>query len=69
MVQLIDFINSLETVQQNHRRSILAKFGRMKEKLDELSVKPEKGRRKDLRRIEQAIRSMMKLAFSKNANG
>ena len=69
IVQLIDFINSIETVQSNHRRSILAKFEQMKETLDDLSVKPEKGRRKDLRRIEQAIRSMMKLAFSKNANG
>jgi hypothetical protein len=69
LVQLIDFINSIESVQQNHRRSILAKFEQMKETLDDLSLKPEKGRRKDLRRIEQAIRSMMKLAFSKNANG
>lgn len=69
LVQLIDFINSIETVQRNHRRQILSKFERMKEMLGELRVKPEKGRRKDLRRIEQAIRSMMKLAFSKNANG
>ena len=69
LVQLMDFINSIEKVQRNHRRQILAKFASMKEMLDNLKVKPEKGRRKDLRRIEQAIRSMMKLAFSKNANG
>jgi hypothetical protein len=36
----------------------------MKETLDSLNVKPEKGRRKDLRRIEQAVRSMRKIAFS-----
>jgi hypothetical protein len=69
LVQLIDFINSIENVQRNHRRQIIAKFERMHELLTDLRVKPEKGRRKDLRRIEQAIRSMMKLAFSKNANG
>jgi hypothetical protein len=69
LVQLIDFTNSIETVQSNHRRQILSKFELMKKTLDDLSLKPEKGRRKDLRRIEQAIRSMMKLAFSKNANG
>src|SRR5688572_13134848 len=68
LVQLIDFINSFETVPRNHRRQILSKFEHMKEMLGALNVKPEKGRRKDLRRIEQAIRSMMKLAFSKNAN-
>jgi len=33
----------------------------MKATLDAINVKPEKGRRKDLRRIEQAIRSMRKL--------
>jgi len=36
----------------------------MKETINELNVKPEKGRRKDLRRIEQAIRSMRKIALS-----
>ena len=43
-------------------------FARMKKTLEEISVRPEKGRRKDLRKIEQAIRSMKKLAFNKNAN-
>jgi hypothetical protein len=36
----------------------------MKETLDAINLKPEKGRRKDLRRIEQAIRSMKKLTLS-----
>jgi hypothetical protein len=34
----------------------------MKEKLDAINLKPEKGRRKDLRRIEQAVRAMRKIA-------
>jgi hypothetical protein len=33
----------------------------MKETLDEINLKPEKGRRKDLRRIERAVRSMTKI--------
>jgi hypothetical protein len=33
----------------------------MKEKLDGINLKPEKGRRKDLRRIENAVRSMRKI--------
>jgi len=37
----------------------------MKSTLDAINVKPEKGRRKDLRRIEQAIRSMRKLISEK----
>jgi hypothetical protein len=36
----------------------------MKETLDAINLKPEKGRRKDLRRIEEAIRSMRKLTLS-----
>jgi hypothetical protein len=36
----------------------------MKTTLDAISVKPEKGRRKDLRRIEQAVRSMKKLILA-----
>ncbi len=69
IVQLIDFINAAESTSPNHRRQLGARFVRMKETLDAISVKPEKGRRKDLRRIEQAIRSMTKHAFTKNAKG
>jgi hypothetical protein len=36
----------------------------MKETIEEINLKPEKGRRKDLRRIEQAVRSMRKIALS-----
>jgi hypothetical protein len=45
-------------------RSANTILSRMKQALDEISVKPEKGRRKDLRRIEQAVRSMRKIALS-----
>jgi len=63
MVQLIDFIN------RPSGRVTRAKYARMKKMLDQIHVRPEKGRRKDLRRVEDAIRSMMKVAFVKNANG
>jgi hypothetical protein len=36
----------------------------IKEKLDGMTLKPEKGRRKDLRKIEQVVRSMQKIVFS-----
>jgi hypothetical protein len=36
----------------------------MKEALDGITLKPEKGRRKDLRKIEQVVRSMSKIAFA-----
>jgi hypothetical protein len=36
----------------------------MKETLEGINVKPEKGRRKDLRKIEDAVRSMRRIAFS-----
>src|SRR5689334_19194713 len=63
MVQLIDFIS------RSRGRVPRAKYARMKKVLDAIHVRPEKGRRKDLRRVEDAIRSMMKVAFAKNANG
>lgn len=68
MVQLIDFIDANGTDDPKTRRRLTATFNRMKETLDGITVKPEKGRRKDLRRIEQAVGSMMKIAFKKNAN-
>jgi len=39
----------------------------MKATLDAINLKPEKGRRKDLRRIEQAVRSMRKLVANRKA--
>ncbi|HEX4999883.1 MAG TPA: hypothetical protein VFY29_16805 [Terriglobia bacterium] len=59
MVQLMDFVqvSAAEPVKGRRRTEALA---RMKKALDALDVKPDKGRRKDLRRIERAISSMMK---------
>ena len=62
MVQLIDCISDPSN------RQLRSKYARMKKTLDQIHVRPEKGRRKDLRRIEQAIRALMKLAFNKSAN-
>src|SRR5262245_15363205 len=66
IVQLIDFLNDHQTPpgKPKNSRSTNAAFSRMKETLDGISVKPEKGRRKDLRRIEQAVRSMRKMVSS-----
>jgi hypothetical protein len=36
----------------------------MKEQLDGINVKPEKGRRKDLRKIEDVVKSLRKIAFT-----
>ena len=62
MVQLIDRIGDPSN------RELRSQYALMKKTLDQIRVRPEKGRRKDLRRIEQAVRSLMKLAFNKNAN-
>ena len=66
IVQLIEFLNESQS-QPNSTKNSRAEnllLSRMKETLDEISLKPEKGRRKDLRRIEQAVRSMKKIAFA-----
>jgi hypothetical protein len=57
IVQLIDFVNDEKPIQ----RTVLLQ---MKDKLDAMNLKPEKGRRKDLRRIENVVRSMRKIASS-----
>jgi hypothetical protein len=63
-VQLIDFLNENQTAEKGgNSRSANTVLSRLKETIDNISVKPEKGRRKDLRRIEQAIRSMRKIAL------
>src|SRR2546425_605225 len=65
IVQLIDFLNENQTaVKGKVPRSTNPILLRMKETLDAINLKPEKGRRKDLRRIEQAVRSMRKIALS-----
>jgi hypothetical protein len=60
IVQLIDFLNEKQDANSK-RRSPSPTLAQMKATLDEISLKPEKGRRKDLRRIERAVRSMTKI--------
>jgi hypothetical protein len=65
IVQLIDFLNDNQApAKTKNSRSANATLSRMKETLDAINLKPEKGRRKDLRRIEQAVRSMRKIVGS-----
>jgi hypothetical protein len=61
-VQLIEFLN--ENQEPDKSRAVNPLLAQMKETLDAINLKPEKGRRKDLRRIEQAVQSMRKLALS-----
>src|SRR5262245_57273715 len=65
IVQLIDFLSDNHTTGNGNPKSSRANpiLSRMKETLDGINLKPEKGRRKDLRRIEQAVRSMRKIAL------
>jgi hypothetical protein len=58
MVQLMDIVNAAGP----------AHLKDMKDVLDEINLKPEKGRLKDLRRIEEGIRSMVKAATAGKAN-
>ena len=64
IVQLIDFLNEKEAPKTKSTRKIDPVFLQMKEKLDSINLKPEKGRRKDLRRIEDTVRALRKLAFA-----
>src|ERR1051326_8389600 len=66
IVQLIEFLNESQNQTPGSRNSRGSKLllSRMKETLDAINLKPEKGRRKDLRKIEDAVRSMRKIAFS-----
>ena len=66
IVQIIEFLNENNTTGTAKKsRSVNPILAQMKTTLDAINVKPEKGRRKDLRRIEQAIRSMRKLISEK----
>ncbi len=71
IVQLIEFLNENQNQTPGSRNSRGANmvFSRMKETLEAINLKPEKGRRKDLRRIEDAVRSMRKIAFSGRKDG
>src|SRR5215475_5249484 len=65
IVQLIDVLSDNQTTATTkNSRGANSILSQLKETLDEINVKPEKGRRKDLRRIEEAIRSMRKIALS-----
>jgi hypothetical protein len=64
IVQLIEFLNENESGTAKKSRTANPVLVQMKETLDSINVKPEKGRRKDLRKIEQAVRAMRKIAFS-----
>ena len=64
IVQLIEFLNEKQDGRSKQARSLNPALAQMKETLDAMNLKPEKGRRKDLRRIEQAVRSMTKIASS-----
>ena len=65
IVQLIDFLSEGQNHAGRRKSSRAANLIllRMRKTLEEITVKPEKGRRKDLRRIEQAVRSMRQIAF------
>ena len=65
IVQIIEFLNESNTGTARKSRSVNPILAQMKTTLDAINVKPEKGRRKDLRRIEQAVRSMKKLVSEK----
>ena len=65
IVELIEFLDDSQNSNSGkNARSANAVFSQMKDAVDRMNLKPEKGRRKDLRRIEQAVRSMRKIAFS-----
>ena len=65
IVELIEFLNdSQDSTSGKNSRAANAVLTRMKDTIEEINVKPEKGRRKDLRKIEDAVRSMRKIAFS-----
>ena len=71
IVQLIEFLNENQNQTPGGRNSRGANMivSRMKETLEAINLKPEKGRRKDLRKIEDAVRSMRKIAFSGRKDG
>jgi len=64
IVQLIDFLNEKPVSNSKNNRKTDPVFVLMKDRLDGINLKPEKGRRKDLKRIEEAVRSMRKIAFT-----
>src|SRR5438128_9045267 len=68
IVQLIDFLNEKQLARTKNPGNLDPVLSQMKQKLDNINLKPEKGRRKDLRRIENTVRSLRKIAFSDKKN-
>src|SRR6185369_6383027 len=64
IVQLIEFLNEKAVPKSGSSRKVDPVFAKMKEELDEINLKPEKGRRKDLKKIEDVVRSLRKIAFA-----
>jgi len=59
---LVEFLNGFSEVRKPKRAKALTMDAWTKT-LDDTRVKPHKGRTKDLRRIDRAIRRMMETAF------
>ena len=64
IVQLIEFLNEKPTPQTKNSRKVDPVFTAMKDAIDAINLKPEKGRRKDLRKIEDLVRSLRRIAFT-----
>src|SRR5262245_18326532 len=64
IVQLIEFLIEKEATPTRSQRNVDPVLLQLKDKLDAINLKPEKARRKDLRRIDNVVRSMRKIAFS-----
>jgi hypothetical protein len=64
IVQIIEFLNEKQPSKTKSAKSLDPILVQLKEELDSLNVKPEKGRRKDLRRIDNAVRTMRKIALT-----
>ena len=64
IVQLIEFLNEKAAPQTRNQRKVDPVFTAMKDAIDGINLKPEKGRRKDLRKIENLVRSLRKIAFT-----
>lgn len=58
---LIDLINSLNTVKKGAKKIKPAELEKAEALLSKLSVKPEKGRRSDLKKIEKTLEKMKEI--------
>ena len=60
--EIVGVIELVENVDGTGKRRRKEQLFQVKKIIGDLKIKPEKGRRKDLRRIEEAVASMAKLA-------